>query len=130
MRRTLLCLLCSAPSHMAASCGAQADLARHGISPASACMREGACVCGDMPQFGECVVSVARKTDAALWPPLFAAVGEASALAEGLLAAGALHRAACALLIVDRLQGSHTAHQLALRLMQVAPPLQLALLCI
>ena len=64
-------------------------------------------------------MSVARKTDAALWPPLFAAVGEPSALAEGLLSAGALHRAACALLIVDRLQGSATAHELALRLMQV-----------
>ena len=65
------------------------------------------------------MVSVARKTDAALWPPLFAAVGQASTLAEALLAAGALHRAACALLIVDRLQGSATAHELALRLMQV-----------
>ena len=70
-------------------------------------------------QFSDCVVSVARKTDAALWPSLFAAVGAASVLAEGLLSAGALHRAACALLIVDRLQGSELAHALALRLMQV-----------
>ncbi|KAK9798509.1 hypothetical protein WJX73_005261 [Symbiochloris irregularis] len=73
------------------------------------------------PQFfPDCVVSVARKTDAALWPSLFAAVGQPSMLAESLLAAGELHHAANALLIVDRLQGSELAHQLALRLMQVS----------
>ena len=70
-------------------------------------------------QFSECVVSVARKTDASLWPPLFSAVGPASTLLEGLLAAGLLHRAACALLVVDCLEGPSAAHALALRCMQV-----------
>ena len=71
-------------------------------------------------QFSDCVVSVARKTDASLWPPLFAAVGPASQVLEGLLQAGALHRAACTLLVVDCLEGPSSAHALALRLMQVS----------
>jgi len=36
-------------------------------------------------QFPEIVVSVARKTDAALWPALFAAVGSPRRLCQGLM---------------------------------------------
>jgi hypothetical protein len=52
--------------------------------------------------FASCVVAVARKTDAALWPALFSAVGAPSALLEGLLEEGALGAAACFLLVIDR----------------------------
>ncbi len=38
-------------------------------------------------QFPEIVVSVARKTDAALWPALFAAVGSPLRLCQGLMRA-------------------------------------------
>ena len=62
------------------------------------------------PQFADVVVSVARKTDAALWPALFAAIGSPSALLEGLLEAGALGSAACFLLVIDRLEGASIAH--------------------
>ena len=70
-------------------------------------------------QFSEIVVSVARKTDAAMWPALFAAVGAPSALLEGLVEAGALASAACALLIVDCIQGAAAARSAALRLIRV-----------
>lgn len=68
------------------------------------------------------MVSVARKTDAAMWPALFAAVGAPSALLEGLLGAGALASAACCLLIVDRIEGPAPAHALALRLIRARRP--------
>lgn len=42
------------------------------------------------PQFSEIVVSVARKTDAALWPSLFAAVGSPAKMCQGLLRADKL----------------------------------------
>ncbi len=45
---------------------------------------------------------MARKTDAALWPPLFEAVGSPSSLLEVLVEAGELASAACFLLIIDR----------------------------
>ncbi len=73
-------------------------------------------------QFRDIVVSVARKTDAAMWPALFAAVGAPSALLEGLLGAGALASAACCLLIVDRIEGPEPAHALALRLIRARRP--------
>jgi WD40 repeat protein len=66
----------------------------------------------------EIVVSVARKTDAQLWPALFQAVGPPSVLCEGLTASEVLDTAACALLIVDRMQGSAKARSLALRLVR------------
>lgn len=72
------------------------------------------------PQSAEIVVSVARKTDAQLWPALFAAAGSPSALCEGLLSNGALQTAACCLLIVDRVEGAGKAHGLALRLVRSA----------
>jgi hypothetical protein len=72
------------------------------------------------PQSAEIVVSVARKTDAQLWPALFAAAGSPAALCEGLLSNGALQTAACCLLIVDRVEGAGKAHGLALRLVRSA----------
>ncbi|GIL70747.1 hypothetical protein Vretifemale_1461 [Volvox reticuliferus] len=68
--------------------------------------------------FAEVVVSVARKTDAALWPPLFDAVGSPSKLLDGLVEAGELASAACFLLIIDRLEGAPAAQEQALRLMR------------
>lgn len=56
-------------------------------------------------QFGshaDVVVSVARKTDAALWPALFSAVGTPSALLDSLVEKGALASASCCLLVIDR----------------------------
>jgi hypothetical protein len=72
------------------------------------------------PQSAEIVVSVARKTDAQLWPALFAAAGSPAGLCEGLLSNGNLQTAACCLLIVDRVEGSGKAHGLALRLVRSA----------
>lgn len=72
-------------------------------------------------QFRDIVVSVARKTDAAMWPALFQAVGAPSELLDDLIDAGALASAACCLLIVDRIEGSATAHSSALRLIRVSP---------
>ena len=66
------------------------------------------------------VVSVARKTDATLWPPLFTAVGPPSDLLESLLATGALGSAACFLLVIDRLQGTQVAHEQSVRLVDLA----------
>lgn len=52
--------------------------------------------------FPECVLAVARKTDAQLWPALFNAAGPPSRLMEDLLEMGALASAACFLLVIDR----------------------------
>ena len=71
-------------------------------------------------QFQDIVVSVARKTDAAMWPALFLAVGVPSELLNNLVDAGALASAACCLLIVDRIEGSATAHSSALRLIKAS----------
>lgn len=70
-------------------------------------------------QFAEIVVSVARKTDAALWGALFAAAGRPSSILEELLAAGALQSSACCLVIVDKLEGAPTALALCLQLTKV-----------
>ncbi|KAK9831279.1 hypothetical protein WJX74_010194 [Apatococcus lobatus] len=70
------------------------------------------------PQYREVVVSVARKTDASMWPALFAAAGDPGELLKGLSQQGALQSAACSLLIVDRLQGPDIAQSLALQLLQ------------
>lgn len=72
------------------------------------------------PQAAEIVVSVARKTDAQLWPALFAAAGSPAALCDGLLSNGTLQSAACCLLIVDYIEGSAQAHRLALKLVRAA----------
>jgi hypothetical protein len=74
---------------------------------------------GRLMQFQDIVVSVARKTDAAMWPALFLAVGVPSELLNNLVDAGALASAACCLLIVDRIEGSAAAHASALRLIKV-----------
>lgn len=70
-------------------------------------------------QFAEIVVRVARKTDAAMWGALFAAVGSPSGILEGLLEGGALQSSACCLVIVDKLEGSPAAFALCLRLIKV-----------
>ncbi|GAX78137.1 hypothetical protein CEUSTIGMA_g5579.t1 [Chlamydomonas eustigma] len=70
--------------------------------------------------YPDVVVSVARKTDAQLWPPLFSAVGPPSALLEGLLQAGALSSAACFLLVIDRMEGMNVSHKQAIRLINLA----------
>ncbi|KAL4448516.1 hypothetical protein ABPG75_005735 [Micractinium tetrahymenae] len=72
------------------------------------------------PQFPEIVVSVARKTDAALWPALFAAVGSPGRLCQGLMQSDKLQSAACCLVIVEQIEGSGPAQELALQLMQAA----------
>lgn len=76
------------------------------------------------PAFRDIVVSVARKTDAQMWPALFAAVGSPGNLLEALLDVGALQSAACCLVIVDRIQGAEEAHGLALRLIKVTSVLK------
>ena len=73
-------------------------------------------------QYREVVVSVARKTDASMWPALFAAAGDPGELLKGLAHQGALQSAACSLLIVDRLQGPDMAQSLALQLLQACSP--------
>ena len=75
-------------------------------------------------QFAEIVVRVARKTDAAMWGALFAAVGSPSGILESLLEGGALQSAACCLVIVDKLEGSPAAFALCLRLIEVPTPFQ------
>ena len=72
------------------------------------------------PQNRDVVVSVARKTDAQMWPALFAAVGVPSSMLDSLLEAGMLQSAACCLLIVDRIEGPQAAHGRALQLIQAS----------
>ncbi len=74
---------------------------------------------GFVLQFQDIVVSVARKTDAQMWPALFAAVGKPSKLLDELLDAGQLTSAACCLLLVDRIQGAQQAHMIAIVLIKV-----------
>uniref|UniRef100_A0A383V6J0 RIC1 C-terminal alpha solenoid region domain-containing protein n=1 Tax=Tetradesmus obliquus TaxID=3088 RepID=A0A383V6J0_TETOB len=72
------------------------------------------------PACWDVVVSVARKTDASLWPALFSAVGSPAALLALLLEAGALPSAACFLIVVDRLEGADLAQRYALSLVGTA----------
>lgn len=62
---------------------------------------------------------MARKTDAAMWGALFAAVGKPSSVLEELLNDGALQSSACCLVIVDKLEGAPTAFALCLQLIKV-----------
>ena len=104
--------------HMQHMCVIQASQA-YLIKPAGPLLHAAAQLIRHFPVFRDVVVSVARKTDAQMWPALFAAVGSPGALLEALLDVGALQSAACCLLIVDRIEGQHEAHGLALRLIQV-----------
>lgn len=90
------------------------------LGPASTLLRSAAELLQQFPQYSDVVVSVARKTDAALWPTLFSAIGSPSMLLEGLLETGALKSAACFLLVVDRLEGADRAYGLTYRLVQAA----------
>lgn len=71
-------------------------------------------------QFAEIVVSVARKTDAAMWGALFAAVGRPSSVLEELLEGGALQSSACCLVIVDKLEGGPLAFALCHQLIKAS----------
>ncbi|KAL0029799.1 hypothetical protein WJX77_000735 [Trebouxia sp. C0004] len=93
---------------------------RKGAKTAGPLLQAAAQLIRHFPLFRDIVVSVARKTDAQMWPALFAAVGSPRALLEALLDVGALQSAACCLLIVDRIQGAQEAHGLALRLIQAS----------
>ncbi|GAB4817477.1 hypothetical protein N2152v2_004523 [Parachlorella kessleri] len=88
------------------------------LAQAGPLLMSAAALVQQFPQYAELVVSVARKTDAQLWPSLFAAVGSPAALGEGLRCAGDLQSAACCLLIVDHIEGTAQAHSLALRLIR------------
>lgn len=70
--------------------------------------------------FADMIVAVARKTDAALWPRLFAAAGPPSDLLCDAAAAGDLDGAACCLLVVDRVEGPAAAAGPTLALLKAA----------
>ena len=72
------------------------------------------------PQAAELVVSVARKTDAELWPPLFQAAGSPVSLCEGLLRDGSLQSAACCLLVVNEMVGKSESESLALKTLRAS----------
>lgn len=72
------------------------------------------------PHAAELVVSVARKTDAELWPALFQAAGSPAALCDGLLRDGLLQSAACCLVVVAEMLGPGVAYGLALRTLKAA----------
>ncbi|WPT12892.1 RAB6A-GEF complex partner protein 1 [Picochlorum sp. SENEW3] len=72
------------------------------------------------PQSAELVVSVARKTEAELWPPLFQASGSPITLSENLLRDGALENAACCLLIINEVFGQSEASSMALKILKSA----------
>ncbi|KAG8239917.1 hypothetical protein J437_LFUL014963 [Ladona fulva] len=59
-----------------------------------------------------CIVQCARKTEVALWPCLFAAVGRPRILFERCLAAGQLRTAASYLIILQVLQKHHSSTKL------------------
>jgi hypothetical protein len=69
------------------------------------------------PLVRDVVVSVARKTDASMWPRLFAAAGRPSLLASAAISDSSLDAAAACLLLVDRIKGADAAHALAIRLL-------------
>ena len=72
------------------------------------------------PSSSEIIVSVARKTDVALWPSLFAAAGPPTDVVEDLLSRKLLQTAACCLVIVETVEGRLRSQSLALRLVRGA----------
>lgn len=74
----------------------------------------------NFPLYPDVVVSVARKTDVQFWPLLFDAVGRPSKLLELLLKQGALHGAACLLIVIERLEGEVLARALSMQLLEAA----------
>ncbi|XP_046389380.1 guanine nucleotide exchange factor subunit Rich [Ischnura elegans] len=67
-----------------------------------------------------CIVQCARKTEVALWPCLFAAVGRPRTLFEHCLAAGQLRTAASYLIILQNLESSSVSRQHATQLLDAA----------
>lgn len=86
----------------------------------SALLQSAAALIKQFPIYPDVVVSVARKTDVQYWPVLFDAVGLPSKLLEMLLQAGALHIAACLLIIIEQLEGEVLARALSMQLLEAA----------
>lgn len=90
----------------------------------------------EFPQYPDVVVSVARKTDAQLWPLLFNTVGRPSEILDVLLNQGLIqhpnnqlpavaflgssHSAACLLVVIEKMEGSVLSRALSLQVLQVA----------
>ena len=87
------------------------------LSPSLRLLSEVASLLTHHPLARDVVVSVARKTDASMWPRLFAAAGRPSLLASAAISDRSLDAAAACLLLVDRVEGSDAAHALAIRLL-------------
>ena len=83
-------------------------------------LRAAAAIIHHFPQYPQITVSVARKTDAELWPPLFAAMGAPSEICERLYKTADLRNAACCLLIVDQVEGVERSQELGLALLHAA----------
>ena len=91
-------------------------------SPSFTLLSEVASLINHHPLHREILVSVARKTDAEMWPRLFAAAGlRPSQLASTApIRSGSssnLDAAAACLVLVDRVEGADAAHALAIRLL-------------
>ena len=100
----------------------QAELtaARTAAASARALLHGAAAVSRAHARHADIIISVARKTDASLWPPLFDAAGPPSDLLADAVAAGRLDGGAAALVVVDRVEGAAAAHALALSLLKTA----------
>ncbi|GMH38535.1 hypothetical protein BSKO_06419 [Bryopsis sp. KO-2023] len=83
-------------------------------------LKNAASLVRSFPQYPDVVVSVARKTDAQYWPLLFDAVGRPSKLLDRLLRQGALHGAACLLIVIEQLEGQVLARALSMQLLGAA----------
>lgn len=83
-------------------------------------LQSAAALLKNFPLYPDVVVSVARKTDVQYWPLLFDAVGHPSKLLELLLNQGALHGAACLLIVIERLEGEVLARALSMQLLEAA----------
>ena len=99
---------------------ADLDAARAAAAAARALLHRVAAVLRAHARHADVIISVARKTDAALWPPLFDAAGPPSDLVADEVAAGRLDGGAAALVVVDRVEGAAAAHALALALLKAA----------
>lgn len=74
----------------------------------------------EFPFFLETVVHCARKTELALWPHLFAVVGDPRALFQKCLDDGKLETAASFIIILHNLEKSSVSRQYTLKLLECA----------
>ena len=72
------------------------------------------------PERADVVASVARKSDAATWPALFAEAGDPAALQAAALTRGRLRVAACYLVVVDALLGAERGAEAGAALLRAA----------